>query len=156
VLVVCDDIMDPYALEHSYLFFLCLLFISEGSTYMGLVKGDLITLSDLHTGESLEHNSWGEGKNERSGESGIFPTDCVAVVGSSSRPTPAVLSLLKEGPAVVARAPGIGTIKRMRLYTLEKYAEEHFRAAFARRSTISRVSLVKRALEFTPCDEGLF
>lgn len=115
---------------------------------MALSKGDLIMLSELQTGESLEHNVWGEGRNERSGDTGHFPTDAVAVVVSAVRPTPAILAMLKEGPAAVARGPGIGTIRRMRLYTLEHYAADHFRQG-ARRSTISRVSFTNIHQTFT-------
>lgn len=113
--------------------------ISDGPSFMQLYKGDLIVLTENNIGETLQYNSWGEGVNDRSGEAGNFPTDCVQIVPSVRPPPPFVINILKDGASVVARNPGFQTIQRMKLYTLESYAEQNFRIA-AKRTTISRVS----------------
>ena len=107
------------------------------SSFMELYKGDLITLTENNSGETLEYNSWGEGVNDRSGETGNFPTDSVTIVPTMIKPPPSIINILKEGASIVPRSAGFQTVQRLKLYTLESYAAENFRVAI-RKSTVSK------------------
>lgn len=57
----------------------------EESTFLSFMKGDLILL-DQDTGEQVLNSGWAHGVNERTGQRGDFPADCVYVLPTMTRP----------------------------------------------------------------------
>ena len=50
-------------------------FAGEGSSFLTFVKGDLITLNDSNTGETVLNSGWCVGTCERTDQSGDFPAE---------------------------------------------------------------------------------
>ncbi|KAK4879221.1 hypothetical protein RN001_007367 [Aquatica leii] len=123
----------------------------EAASFLLLRKGDLITLDDGATGESLMTSTWGFG--ECNGRVGDFPTEVVQILPIVEKPSSSILAVFKkegsfEVPEQTQRE--MSTIQRIKLHTLAHYADEHFRSG--RRSTVKQTSLLTSARR-TYCEE---
>lgn len=98
----------------------------DGQSVLILKKGDVIELADGNLGES----DWGEGQCERTHMKGCFPLESVYVLPAIKRPPSDILALFKkEGAFAKQNQQQINlTHTRRKLYTLAKYASQHFRA----------------------------
>ncbi|KAF5273638.1 hypothetical protein FQR65_LT04638 [Abscondita terminalis] len=113
----------------------------EAASFLNLKKGDLITLKNGATGESLMTSTWGYG--DCNGRVGDFPTEVVHILPTNAKPRTEILSTFKrEGTFDMPQPtqPEMSTVQRTKLHTLAYYADEHFRAG--RRSTVKQTSLL--------------
>jgi len=101
----------------------------DGQSVLILKKGDVIELGDGILGESVMSGDWGEGLCERTRMKGCFPVESVYVLPAIKRPTSDILALFKkEGAFGKQNQQQINlTHTRRKLYTLAKYASQHFR-----------------------------
>ncbi|KAI5635399.1 myosin head (motor domain) domain-containing protein [Phthorimaea operculella] len=122
---------------------------SDASSFLQYKKGDLITLLQDCTGETLMNSTWGHG--QCNGQEGLFPTEQVYILPTMTIPSNAILETFKKGDVNVKKSNNTqyNTIQRKRMYTLEKYAQEHFRenydinASVSRRASVSIVTAKK-------------
>ncbi|KAL1490407.1 hypothetical protein ABEB36_013111 [Hypothenemus hampei] len=99
-------------------------------SFLSFKKGDLISLKNDSTGETLMTATWGYG--ECNGKSGDFHTEMVYILPTLTVPSQDILTAFKKEAIVTENkqeAPVLSTLQRMRLYTLSHYGEGHFRAA---------------------------
>lgn len=118
--------------------------------YLKLMKGDLVVLGHGFTGENINPNElWAYGESR--GKEGDFPTEAVYMLPCIMPPSEEVLELFKVSllfcrkicfnlkilfilqansdlKSKKARASQYNTIQRLRMHTLKKFAEEHFRS----------------------------
>lgn len=118
---------------------------SEASSFLQYKKGDLITLLQDCTGETLTNATWGHGMCN--GQEGLFPTEQVYILPSMTIPSSNVLETFRKSNMnnVKKQTSKYNTIQRKRMYTLEKYAKEHFREKYDVNTTISRQSTLTAA-----------
>uniref|UniRef100_A0A182NTY9 Myosin motor domain-containing protein n=1 Tax=Anopheles dirus TaxID=7168 RepID=A0A182NTY9_9DIPT len=117
-------------------------------TVLTLLKGDLISLGQGFTGESLlaEDNTWGYG--ECNGKAGYFPTESIYVLPTILPPTGVVLSFYKKENAVKTKkhaGPIYNTIQRKKMHTLQRYANDQFRAPIAVVSSSTSINSVRKS-----------
>lgn len=118
---------------------------SDASSFLQYKKGDLITLLQDCTGETLMNATWGHGACN--GQEGLFPTEQVYILPTLSIPSSAVLETFKKGNLNNDRKPNskYNTIQRKRMHTLEKFAQEHFRENYDVNASVSRQSTLTTA-----------
>lgn len=66
----------------------------EGSSFLNFQKGDLITLEDENTGETVLNSGWCIGLCDRTGEKGDFPAETVYVLPSLTKPPNDILVMI--------------------------------------------------------------
>ena len=80
----------------------------DGSKFLKFKKGDLIML-DEPAGDNLLASSWASGTNSTSAQTGDFPTDCVWVLPTLTKPHPDTVAMFKlsrsELESLASRAP---------------------------------------------------
>ncbi|KAG7311722.1 hypothetical protein JYU34_002775 [Plutella xylostella] len=125
---------------------------SDASSFLQYKKGDLITLLHDCTGETLMTSTWGHG--ECNNQEGLFPTEQVYIIPSMTMPSASVLDVYKKGASLNAdkAKSKYNTIQRKRMYTLEKYAKEHFRENIDSNASISRQSTLTSAKKVVSAD----
>lgn len=114
---------------------------SDASSFLTYKKGDLITLLQDCTGETLMNATWGHGLCN--GEEGLFPTEQVYTLPTMTAPSNTILDVFKKGQLGDMNKKDkskYNTIQRKRMHTLEKYAKEHFRENYDINNTISKQS----------------
>ncbi|XP_040163655.1 myosin-VIIa-like isoform X1 [Anopheles arabiensis] len=116
-------------------------------TVLTLLKGDLITLGQGFTGESLmaEEATWGYG--ESNGKSGYFPTESIYILPTILPPSGVVLNFYKKENAIKSKkhaGPIYNTIQRKKMHTLQQFASNHFRAPIAIVSSSTSITSVRR------------
>ncbi|KAG5843731.1 hypothetical protein ANANG_G00154030 [Anguilla anguilla] len=119
----------------------------EDSTFLSFAKGDLILLDQDFTGEQVMNSGWAHGVNDRTKESGDFPTDLVYVLPCVTRPQYDLVALVTMSPE--QRRPSISLsqlvlaegVEKVKPYTLEEYSYDYFRPP--QKSTLSRVMITK-------------
>lgn len=118
---------------------------SDAASFLQYKKGDLITLLQESTGETLMSATWGHG--ECNGQEGLFPTEQVYILPTLSKPSPAVLDVFKKGNINTDKKvhSKYNTIQRKKMHTLEKFAQENFRENYDTNITISRQSTLTTA-----------
>ncbi|XP_060803204.1 myosin-VIIa [Amyelois transitella] len=118
---------------------------SDASSFLQYKKGDLITLLQDCTGESLMNSTWGHGFCN--GQEGLFPTEQVYILPTMTEPTGGTLEVFKKGNITNDKKTKskYNTIQRKRMYTLEKFAKEHFRENTEGNSSASGVSTLTTA-----------
>ncbi|XP_073941448.1 myosin-VIIa-like [Choristoneura fumiferana] len=117
---------------------------SDASSFLQYKKGDLITLLQDCTGETLMNATWGHGACN--GQEGLFPTEQVYILPTMSVPSNTTLEVFKKGNITTdKKASKYNTIQRKRMYTLEKFAKDNFRENYDINSTISRMSTLTTA-----------
>ncbi|CAH2104913.1 unnamed protein product [Euphydryas editha] len=118
---------------------------SDASSFLQYKKGDLITLLQESTGETLMNATWGHG--ECNGQDGLFPTEQVYILPTLSKPSPAILDVFKKGNINTDKKVNskYNTIQRKKMHTLEKFAQEYFRENYDTNITISRQSTLTTA-----------
>uniref|UniRef100_A0A182W6G5 Myosin motor domain-containing protein n=1 Tax=Anopheles minimus TaxID=112268 RepID=A0A182W6G5_9DIPT len=117
-------------------------------TVLTLVKGDLITLGQGFTGESImaEESTWGYG--ECNGKSGYFPTESIYILPTVMPPTGVVLNFYKKDNAVQSKkhaGPIYNTVQRKKMHTLQRFATDHFRPAIALVSSSTSFNSVRKS-----------
>lgn len=118
---------------------------SEAASFLQYKKGDLITLLQDTTGETLLNATWGYG--ECNNQEGLFPTEQVYILPTLSLPPASILEVFKKGNInnTDKMKSKYNTIQRKRMHTLEKYAKENFRENYDIHSTISKHSTLTPA-----------
>ncbi|XP_053673304.1 myosin-VIIa-like [Anopheles nili] len=121
---------------------------TSDDTVLTLVKGDLISLGQGFTGESImaEDTTWGYG--ECNGKAGYFPTESIYILPTILPPSGVVLSFYKKDKALKAKShagPMYNTIQRKKMHTLQRYAAEHFRAPIAIVSSATSINSVRKS-----------
>ncbi|CAF4870654.1 unnamed protein product [Pieris macdunnoughi] len=118
---------------------------SDAASFLQYKKGDLITLLQEFNGETLMNATWGHGLCN--GKEGLFPTEQVYILPTLSLPPTSVLEVFKKGNINNDKkvTSQYNTLQRKRMYTLEKYAKEHFRENFDIQATISKQSTITSA-----------
>ncbi|XP_063838937.1 myosin-VIIa-like [Ostrinia nubilalis] len=118
---------------------------SDASSFLQYKKGDLITLLQDCTGETLMNSTWGHGICND--QEGLFPTEQVYILPTMTAPSNTILEIFKKGNINNDRkTPSkYNTIQRKRMHTLEKFAKEHFREDIDINTTISRQSTLTTA-----------
>ncbi|EGD80527.1 myosin-VIIa [Salpingoeca rosetta] len=104
----------------------------DGSSFLSLTKGDLIVL-DQDDGSSVLHSGWCFGRNDRTGEEGDFPANCVYVLPALTKPSKDILHLFQDqsdeaADALVATGEDELDEEEVGAYTLDAFAAQHFRA----------------------------
>ncbi|KAJ0181662.1 hypothetical protein K1T71_002384 [Dendrolimus kikuchii] len=122
---------------------------SDASSFLQFKKGDLITLLQDCTGETLINATWGHGSCN--GQEGLFQTEQVYILPTLEMPSSTILEVFKKGTVNNEKKPysKYNTAQRKRMHTLEKYAKEHFRENNDINTTVSRQSTLitaKRAI----------
>ncbi|XP_037696717.1 unconventional myosin-VIIa isoform X4 [Choloepus didactylus] len=118
----------------------------EESGFLSFAKGDLIIL-DHDTGEQVMNSGWANGINERTKQRGDFPTDCVYVMPTVTRPPREIVALVTMTPDQrqdVIRLLQLRTAEpevRAKPYTLEEFSYDYFRPP--PKHTLSRVMVSK-------------
>lgn len=129
----------------------------DGSSFLSLCKGDLIVL-DQDDGASVLRSGWCFGRNDRTGEEGDFPANCVYVLPTLSKPSKDVLRLFQDQSddaidAMISTASAdAGEDEEMEMYTLDAFAAQHFRAPPKKSlsRTLSRRSFKRGSTRITP------
>ncbi|OWR43684.1 putative myosin-VIIa [Danaus plexippus plexippus] len=118
---------------------------SDAASFLQYKKGELITLLNDSTGETLMGATWGHG--ECNGQQGLFPTDQVYILPTLLIPPASILEVFKKGNISNENIlkSKYSTIQRKKMHTLEKYAKEHFRENYDINTTISRQSTLTSA-----------
>ncbi|XP_061103707.1 unconventional myosin-VIIa-like isoform X1 [Conger conger] len=119
----------------------------DDSTFLSFTKGDLILLDQDFTGEQVMNLGWAHGVNDRSKESGDFPSDLVYVLPCVTRPPYDLVALVTMTPD--QRRPSISLsqlvlaegVEKVKPYTLEEYSYNYFRPP--PKSTLGRVMIAK-------------
>ncbi|CAN0290451.1 unnamed protein product, partial [Lampetra fluviatilis] len=118
----------------------------EEGTFLTFRKGDLLVL-DQDTGATVLTTGWAHAANERTGQRGDFPTDCVYVLPTITRPLPEIQALVTMTPDQrqevmrTSQQAVQGSEESVALYTLEEFALDHFRAP--PKHTLSRVMMAR-------------
>ena len=116
----------------------------EGSSFLTFVKGDLITLDDSNTGETVQNSGWCVGTCERTDQRGDFPAEAVYVLPCLTKPPSDILALFTMDASEQTRRlypSGTlnGTVEGENPHTLEEYALDHFRPPPKR--TVNKMTL---------------
>lgn len=115
---------------------------ADTSSFLEFKKGDLITLVN-DVGDTIMTSTFGNG--ECNGRSGIFSTEHVYVLPTMTKPPQDILNLFKKDGAMdkyKREKSKYNTMQRKKMYTLQKYAQEHFRANYNTTATISKASAI--------------
>ncbi|XP_058123713.1 myosin-VIIa-like isoform X2 [Anopheles ziemanni] len=117
-------------------------------TVLTLVKGDLISLGQGFTGESImaEDATWGYG--ECNGKAGYFPTESIYILPTILPPSGIVLNFYKRENAVKAKkhaGPIYNTIQRKKMHSLQRYGAEHFRTPISVVSSSTSINSVRKS-----------
>uniref|UniRef100_A0A8C4RJA4 Myosin VIIAb n=1 Tax=Erpetoichthys calabaricus TaxID=27687 RepID=A0A8C4RJA4_ERPCA len=118
----------------------------EETSFLSFMKGDLITL-DQDTGEQVMNAGWTNGTNERTKQKGDFPTDCVYVLPTVTKPAPEIVALVTMTPDQRQDAIRSSQLElmdseeRVKPYTLEEFSYDYFRPP--PKHTLSRVMITK-------------
>nr|XP_029708948.1 myosin-VIIa-like isoform X1 [Aedes albopictus] len=120
----------------------------QTESMLSLLKGDLVTLGQGFTGESImaEDATWGYG--ESNGKTGYFPTEVVHVLPTIMPPSAVVLNHFRREGVLKPRkhaAPNYNTIQRRRMYTLQRYSLEHFRAPISLASSSATLNSIRKS-----------
>ncbi|KAG2456572.1 MYO7A protein, partial [Polypterus senegalus] len=118
----------------------------EETSFLSFMKGDLITL-DQDTGEQVMNAGWTNGTNERTKQKGDFPTECVYVLPTITKPAPEIVALVTMTPDQRQDAIRSSQLElmdseeRVKPYTLEEFSYDYFRPP--PKHTLSRVMITK-------------
>ncbi|XP_004589432.2 unconventional myosin-VIIb [Ochotona princeps] len=107
---------------------------TEDATLLSFKKGDLLILTKKQ--ELLASESWTLGQNDRTGKTGLMPTNCLYVIPTLTKPSAQLLSLLAMSPEkrkLAARETGrmeplAEEPPQEMLHTLEEFSYTSFRA----------------------------
>ncbi|XP_066268057.1 unconventional myosin-VIIa-like isoform X2 [Branchiostoma lanceolatum] len=104
---------------------------ADSSSFLAFKKGDLIVL-DQDSGDTVMNSGWCYGQNDRTGQRGDFPAECVYVVPTVTKPAPDILQLFtmseKEISELRTSQAAIETEEPPeKPYTLEEFSIDHFR-----------------------------
>ncbi|KAJ8910894.1 hypothetical protein NQ315_003947, partial [Exocentrus adspersus] len=115
----------------------------NAESFLSLKKGDLIILKGGLNGEKLMTTTWGYG--ECNTKTGDFPTECIYIVPTLSKPPLDILAAFKKEGYIVEKQedPTDNPLQHRKYHTLAHYAEEHFRSGG--KLTISKKSVLKAA-----------
>ncbi|XP_068600827.1 unconventional myosin-VIIa-like [Brachionichthys hirsutus] len=118
---------------------------TSDSTFLSFSKGDLIIL-DEHDGENVLNSGWAHGINDRTKHRGDFPSDCVYVLPTITRPQYDLVALVTMTPDQRRESIALSLINRVdqekiKAYTLEEFSFDYFRSP--PKSTLSRVMMSK-------------
>lgn len=118
---------------------------SDASSFLEYKKGDLITLLQDCTGETLTNATWGHGMCK--GKEGLFPTEQVYILPTITMPSASILETFKKSNINndKKQTSKYNTIQRKKMHTLEKFATEHFRERFDVNASVSRHSTLNVA-----------
>ena len=133
----------------------------DGSTFLNLAKGDLIVL-DQDDGSSVLHSGWCLGRNDRTGQEGDFPANCVYVLPALAKPSKDILRLFQDQSDEAADALVAGSDEEeldegeVEPYTLDAFAADHFRAPPKKSlsRTLSRRGFRRGSSRATPWSHG--
>ncbi|XP_069748201.1 myosin VIIAa isoform X2 [Narcine bancroftii] len=120
--------------------------VGDDLTFLSFTKGDLIIL-DHDTGEQVMNCGWAHGINERTKQKGDFPTECVYVLPTVTKPAAEIVCLVTMTPgqrqeAIRTSQLSIGELEEnVKLYTLEEFSYDYFRPP--PKHTLSRVMITK-------------
>ncbi|XP_072432946.1 myosin VIIAa isoform X3 [Chiloscyllium punctatum] len=120
--------------------------VGDDLTFLSFQKGDLILL-DHDTGEQVMTCGWGHGMNERTKQKGDFPTDCVYVLPTVTKPPAEIVCLVTMTPgqrqeAIRTSQLSISELEeKVKPYTLEEFSYDYFRPP--PKHTLSRVMITK-------------
>ncbi|XP_065072621.1 myosin-VIIa-like isoform X2 [Ochlerotatus camptorhynchus] len=120
----------------------------QTESMLSLLKGDLVTLGQGFTGESIlaEDATWGYG--ESNGKSGYFPTEAVYVLPTIMPPPAMVLNLYRKEGVLKARkhaAPNYNTIQRRKMHNLQRFGADQFRSPISLASSSATLSSVRKS-----------
>uniref|UniRef100_H2YRX1 Myosin VIIA n=1 Tax=Ciona savignyi TaxID=51511 RepID=H2YRX1_CIOSA len=125
--------------------------VMDESSILKFKKGDLLVLNQP-AGADFNSSAWRPGRNERTGVSGDFPTDCVYVIPTLVKPLDDLVNMFTMSPGELAqhgrRVSKVGDNDfdlDEKPYTLEEYADEFFRAPIPQ--TINRAPPSRRGKE---------
>ncbi|XP_051155446.1 myosin-VIIa-like [Leptopilina boulardi] len=115
----------------------------EAESFLPMHRGDLIKLAGDCNGYTIMNSVWGYG--EKSDVKGDFPSDCVYVLPTMTKPSSTIVEIFKADftgkiNSVRETKP---TKSKLTQHTLKKYAAEHFRPGI--NVTISRGSSITMA-----------
>ncbi|XP_041973000.1 myosin-VIIa-like [Aricia agestis] len=118
---------------------------SDAASFLNYKKGDLITLLQDATGETLMNATWGHG--ECNHQEGLFPTEQVYILPTLTMPHSAILEVFKKGDINNQKKSHskYNTIQRKKMHTLENFAKEHFRENYDINATVSRHATLNTA-----------
>lgn len=107
-------------------------FKSDGQTGISQVtQGDLLILEENYTGEHVLKSGWVPVKNDRTGEIGDVPTECVYVLPTTTMPAPTLLEVFKRDVRIDDHERQYGSLNGFdshdKPHTLEEYGLDHFR-----------------------------
>ncbi|XP_032879347.1 unconventional myosin-VIIa [Amblyraja radiata] len=120
--------------------------LGDDLTFLSFLKGDLIVL-DQDTGEQVMSCGWAHGVNERTKQKGDFPTECVYVLPTVTKPAAEIVCLVTMTPdqrqeAIKTSQLTVGDVEeKAKLYTLEEFSYDYFRPP--PKHTLSRVMITK-------------
>ncbi|XP_072118705.1 myosin VIIAa isoform X1 [Mobula birostris] len=120
--------------------------VGDDLIFLSFLKGDLLIL-DHDTGEQVMNCGWAHGTNERTKQKGDFPTECVYVLPTVTKPAAEIVCLVTMTPgqrqeAIKTSQLSIGEPEeKVKLYTLEEFSYDHFRPP--PKHTLSRVMITK-------------
>lgn len=103
----------------------------EIQSCLPLKRGDLIHLATASSGFSLMNSSWAYG--ECNGVHGEFPTECVYLLPTMTRPSASIINFFKNDHTAQRNLDKRQTIRaneRGQTHTLRKFAQDHFRASY--------------------------
>ncbi|XP_058450683.1 myosin-VIIa-like [Malaya genurostris] len=121
---------------------------NEPESMLNLLKGDLVTLGQGFTGESIlaDEATWGYGTSN--GKAGYFPTEVIHILPTIMAPPATVLNFYRKEGILKPRkhaTPNYNTVQRKKMYTLEKFGVENFRASISVTSSSSTLSSVRKS-----------
>ncbi|XP_078258138.1 myosin VIIAa isoform X2 [Rhinoraja longicauda] len=120
--------------------------VGDDLTFLSFLKGDLIVL-DQDTGEQVMTCGWAHGVNKRTDQQGDFPTECVYVLPTVTKPAAEIVCLVTMTPdqrqeAIKTSQLTLGDVEeKAKLYTLEEFSYDYFRPP--PKHTLSRVMITK-------------
>uniref|UniRef100_A0A8C9U0C5 Myosin VIIAa n=1 Tax=Scleropages formosus TaxID=113540 RepID=A0A8C9U0C5_SCLFO len=118
----------------------------DDSTFLSFLKGDLIIL-DQDTGEQVMNSGWAHGINDRTKQKGDFPADCVYVLPTVLKVTPAHTQGLNPAGLECKKTSSrrdlfaVPSEEQVKPYTLEEFSYDYFRPP--PKHTLSRVMITK-------------
>ncbi|XP_053452789.1 unconventional myosin-VIIb isoform X2 [Nycticebus coucang] len=132
---------------------------TDDPTILAFKKGDLLVLKKKQG--LLVSENWVLGHNERTGNTGLLPMDCLYTIPMVAKPSAQLLSLLAMSPEKRKLAAQEGQLAetppeeqpRKKLHTLEEFSYEFFRApekGTASRAVLPLVSTRGHLWAFSP------
>ncbi|KAK0093858.1 hypothetical protein PV326_012464 [Microctonus aethiopoides] len=117
--------------------------MSDGQMYLSLHRGDLVKLIGSCCGYTLINSSWGYG--EHNGRQGEFPSECVYILPTMTKPSQAIIDIFKNDYTTKNTLARIKNeqLNSLKIHTLKNFAKEYFRTSF--NVTLSKGSTLSSA-----------